>query len=97
MHASWQAPAEGWHSFEDASRLRECASCSTWLNVTALLGGTVAFALILVSAHFELTLAVVLTIGLPIGAAVLYFLSLTRTVNCVPRCSTHSTDHAQPS
>lgn len=97
MHASWQAPAEDWLSFEDASRRRECASCSTWLNVMALLGGTVAFALILVSAQFELTLAVALTIGLPIAASVLYLLSLTRTTICIPRCSTRASDHARPS
>jgi hypothetical protein len=50
-----------------------------------MLAGTVAFSLIVVSAHFDLTPAVAFTVGLPIAVGVLALLSLARTALRVTR------------
>lgn len=70
---------------DDAAAPAGCRVCGAALSVVAMLVGTVAFALIVVSAHFTLTPAVVLTVGLPIAAGVLTLLSLARTALRVTR------------
>ena len=70
---------------DDAAAPSECRVCGAVLSTFAMLAGTVAFSLIVVSAHFDLTPAVAFTVGLPIAVGVLVLLSLARTALRVTR------------